>query len=371
MPPAAPFSLLDRLPDNAAPLPHGLTLEQLQSFHRAMVTIRLYDERALKLQRSGRISFCVTSLGEEATQIGTAAALASTDWVFPSYRQYGVALWRGASVDMLAHQLFGNAADRVKGRQMPCHYSFSDLRFVSVSSVIGTQIIQAVGAAMAAQIQQSNDIAVTYFGDGATSANDFHSGMNLAGVRRAPVLFFCVNNQYAISLPASRQTASESFAAKGAAYGIPGVQVDGNDVLAVYAATKEAADRARRGEGPTLLELLTYRVAPHSSSDDPTRYRPSQEGETWRAQDPIVRLEAFLTQRYGLPPAQLHHVWEEVREAVQAATRKAEQQPLPDATTLFDDVYAKLPPPLARQRAEALLANQTACVRPADGEFPL
>jgi pyruvate dehydrogenase E1 component alpha subunit len=355
-------------------VPAGLGPDDLLRMYRGMVTIRAYDERAMNLQRSGRISFCVISTGEEATQIGTAAALTATDWIFPSYRQHGVAMWRGASLEAMAHQLFGTALDNIKGRQMPCHYSFMDLRFISVSSVIGTQMIQAVGAAMAQQIQQTQDIAITYFGDGATSANDFHSAMNLAGVKKAPVLFVCINNQYAISTPLSKQTACTNIATKAVAYGMPGVTVDGTDVLAIYKATLAAADRARRGEGPTLLELLTYRHAPHSSSDDPSRYRELSEGEPWLAKDPIIRLGDQLVEWQVATVEDLERIKAECVEAVLAATKVAESAPLPDAATLFDDVYAELPASLQAQKTEllaALSASGHTSVGHAEGEFPL
>lgn len=349
---------------------NALSLEQLLKMHRYMVLIREWDKRALKLQRSGRISFCVTSQGEEATQIATAAALEPTDWIFPSYRQYGMAMWRGASLEAMAHQLYGTAKDRVKGRQMPCHYSFSDLRYVSVSSVIGTQIIQGVGAAVGAQIRGERVISTTYMGDGATSANDFHAGMNMAGVYKAPVIFVCVNNQYAISTPLQKQTASDTIADKAKAYGFPGIRVDGNDAVAVYHAMREAANRARNGEGPTLLELLTYRVDPHSSSDDPTRYREASEQAAWLQMDPIDRLADTLRQDYNISKEQLAAHWQEAQEAVQAATQIAEKTPKPDLTTLFDDVYAEVPPSLATQR-DACLQLDGERKLPHAGAFPL
>jgi TPP-dependent pyruvate/acetoin dehydrogenase alpha subunit len=354
-----------------APLPEGLSEDILLRMYTAMVTVRAYDERALKLQRSGRIGFCVTSTGEEATQIGTVAALRDADWIFPSYRQYGVLMYRGEPLENLAANLFGTVADRVQGRQMPVHYTSRAVRFVSISSVIGTQISQAVGCAMAAQLRKDAVISATYFGDGATSANDFHAGLNFAGVYRAPVLFFCVNNQYAISLPVSRQTAQPELWRKAEAYGIPGVRVDGNDVLAVYSATRAAAERARQGQGPTLLELLTYRAGAHSSSDDPSRYRSVEECELWQTQDPIARLKARLISEWGLWDEDRDTaLWTSLRHAIQEATTQAEQQAAPAWTTLFEDVWAEVPPALAAQR-DALLKNEQGLTLANEGEFPL
>ncbi|MDX2084034.1 MAG: thiamine pyrophosphate-dependent dehydrogenase E1 component subunit alpha [Candidatus Melainabacteria bacterium] len=342
----------------------------LRRMLETMILVRAFDERALKLQRSGRISFCVTSIGEEAANIGTAAALAPQDWVFPSYRQHGLALYRGVSLARLADQLFGNAADTVKGRQMPCHYSAHDHRFVSISSVIGTQIIQGVGAAMAAKIRKDDAVTLTYFGDGATSANDFHSGMNFAGVYQAPVVFVCINNQYAISLPVRRQTASPSIACKAQAYGMPGLQVDGNNAIEVYRATSYAMEYARSGKGPILLELLTYRVAPHSSSDDPSRYRDREESTLWLERDPLRVLEQQLEAR-GLWNAEVSaQVWSQARDWVNEATNQAEAKGEPAWETLFEDVYAQMPEALEREK-QALLARESGWALHGEGEFPL
>lgn len=355
------------LPDG---VPSGLTAQDLWRLYEQMVMIRVFDERALKLQRSGRIGFYVTATGEEATQIGSAAALQTTDWVFPAYRQHGIPLWRGASLVDLSHQLYGNSADRVKGRQMPCHYSFSEIRFVSVSSVIGTQISQAMGAGLAAKLRKESHLSVAYFGDGATSANDFHAGLNFAAVYKAPVLFCCVNNQYAISLPVHQQTASQTIAEKAKAYGMNGVRVDGNDVLAVYAATREAAERARAGQGPTLLEFFTYRIDPHSSSDDPSRYRSQEERQYWLDRDPIAILQRQLLDWKLFSQEELDECWENCRQQVQEATAEAEKVAPPVLETLFDDVYAELPPSLQAQKEELMQYEAHLNLKHA-GEFPL
>src|SRR5690606_17028405 len=215
-------------------------------------------------------------------------ALEAQDWVFPSYREPGVFLYRGAPMYKMLCNLWGNADDNAKGRQMPVHYSFADLKLFSISSPIATQVIQAVGAAMAGKIRKTGEVAITYFGDGGTSENDFHTGMTFAGVFKAPTIFICTNNQYAISVPLAKQCAQSNLVQKSMGYGMPGFAVDGNDILAVYAATKEAVERARRGDGPSFIEAVTLRMGPHSSSDDPTRYRDEKLYEAWKKRDPIL-----------------------------------------------------------------------------------
>ncbi len=352
-------------PTGAMPSPSDLI-----KMYTLMVTLRQWDERSLKLQRSGRISFCVTTKGEEATQVGTAAALRFSDWVFPAYRQPGIPLWRGASLEELAHQIFGTAQDITLGHQMPNHYSFHRLHFASVSSVIGTQIVHATGAAMAAQAKGTDDVAVTYFGDGATSANDFHSALTVAGARKAPSLFFCVNNHYAISLHVSKQSGAKHLADKGLGYGVKALRVDGNDVLAVYQATLAMAERARRGEGPALLELVTYRLNPHSSSDDDARYRLAGEMEKWQSQDPIPRFEQFLIEKGVITPARVQEIQAECEAEILKATKIAEETPLPDWQTMIEGVYAEIPAPLQADLDE-LLAHEQGLSLPHPGAFPL
>jgi TPP-dependent pyruvate/acetoin dehydrogenase alpha subunit len=344
--------------------------EVLLKMYTLMLTLRFWDERSLKLQRSGRISFCVTTKGEEATQVGTVAALRPTDWVFPAYRQPGIPLWRGASLESLAHQIFGSAKDISLGHQMPNHYSFHQFYYASVSSVIGTQIVHASGAALAAQAKGTDDVAVTYFGDGSTSANDFHSALTVAGAKKAPALFFCVNNHYAISLHVSQQTGAKYLADKGIGYGVKALRVDGNDVLAVYQTTLAMAERARRGEGPALLELVTYRLNPHSSSDDDARYRLKGEMEEWVDKDPIPRFEAFLLEKGVLSPPQVDALKIQVEADVLEATKIAQETPLPEWQTLVEGVYAEIPANLQADLDE-LLAHEQGLSLPHPGAFPL
>jgi TPP-dependent pyruvate/acetoin dehydrogenase alpha subunit len=297
--------------------------------------------------------------------------LQANDWVYPYYRQYGVLLYRDVPMDVLADHLYGNREDLAKGRQMPAHYTHKDTHFVSFSSVIGTHLIHAVGTAMAAKYRKDPCVTVTYIGDGGTSSNDFHSAMTFMGVYKPPAVLFIVNNQYAISLPVSKQCGAEQLADKGLGYGVPAVRVDGNDVIAVYQASKEAYTRARNGEGPTLIELFTYRAGPHSSSDDPTRYR-GNEGEQWQAdeKDPIARARNYMKQLGIWSEQYEEQVWEEARTRIQLATTEAEQVAEPTWESLFEDVYADLPPALARQRDE-LLTSESSFERQHEGEFPL
>ena len=314
-----------------------------------MIHVRTFDTEVLALQRAGRISFCNPSTGQEANQIGSAFALSPEDWVFPSYRVAGVYLFRKGSPLALLDQLYGNARDLSRGRQLPMHFGDRSVNFMSVSSPVGTQITQAVGLSLAAQVTGESIVAISYFSDGGTSTNDFHAGLNLAGVLRTPTIFYCENNQYALSVPLRKQTASASIAAKAAAYGITGLQIDGNDVLAVYTAVRDAVTQARNGGGPTLLEAITYRQGLHSSSDEPYLYRTAQEEQSWRANDPITRCRLFL-QREGWWSAE----WEDAIQREQLAglrlaIAEAEQQPPPAPESLFEDVWAEMTPRLRAQ----------------------
>jgi len=364
------FQVIPKNPGKAAKLPDGLTKEDVITLYEGMVKIREYDQKQISLQRSGRIGFCVISTGEEAVQVGSAHPLQPQDWVVPYYRQHGIMLYRGVPLETMFNQLFGNAADICQGRQMPVHYSHKETRFVSLSSVIGTHMPHAVGIAMASQYKGENSVALTYIGDGGTSSNDFHSSLTFAGVTKAPVVFFIVNNQYAISLPVDRQCAAETLHSKGAGYGIPSVRVDGNDVFAVHQASKEAIDKARRGEGPTLIELLTYRAGPHSSSDDPTRYRSQEEMDQWQEKDPILRAQSYMKSLGLWSEAYENDLRARLKEEINLAANQAEKQEEPTWESLFDDVYADVPPALARQRDE-LMANEQQFPRDNQGEFPL
>jgi pyruvate dehydrogenase E1 component alpha subunit len=337
----------------AAPAPGAsLAPDALLGAYRWMALSRSTDERCLMLQRQGRIGFYAPLLGQEAAQVGCALALTADDWIFPAYRELAVALVRGVPLGGIVDQLMGNSADLTKGRQMPNHFGFHEFNFVTASSPIGTQIPQAVGAAMAAQRRKQSIVTVPFFGDGATSSNDFHAGMNFAGVFRTPTIFFCQNNQWAISLPRAKQTRSKTLAEKADAYGFPGVVVDGTDLKAVYGAVSEARARAVRGDGPTLIEAQVYRLGPHSTSDDPKRYRSDAEVAEWKARDPLVRLKGELVAAGLLDEATDQHIWEEAKAQVAAAVDAGERKPPMAPTSIFDDVFAALTPRLLEERAE-------------------
>ncbi|MBM4015424.1 MAG: pyruvate dehydrogenase (acetyl-transferring) E1 component subunit alpha [Planctomycetes bacterium] len=355
----------------------ALSKERLLELYRVMVLTRVLDDRAMKLQRQGRIGFYVPAIGQEASHIGTAAALEKDDWVFPSYRDPGIALLRGVPVVELLHQCYGNSADHTLGRQMPVHYSLKKIRFVSISSPIGTQIVQAAGAAMAMKVEAVREkraphVAITYFGDGSTSSNDFHTGLNFAGVFAAPCIFVCENNGWAISVPLEGQTASATMAAKAEAYGMPGIRVDGNDVLAVYAATREAVERARAGKGPTLIETVTFRIGGHSSSDDPSRYRDPKVCEVWKGRDPIDRFKRWLEGKKLLSAAQDAAIREQCEKELTQAIDAAEKVGPPAVSTMFEDVFAGRTAQLDAQWAELKDALQRGVVAKGHhGEFPL
>ncbi len=335
-----------------------LPADTLLRAYRDLVLVRLLDSRMLSLQRQGRIGFYVPSTGEEACQVGSALALNKEDWVFPAYREPGCALTRGLDLKLMIAQEYGNSLDVNKGRQMPNHFGWKSINYVSASSPVGTQIPHAVGTAWAAKIRGERIVTLVYFGDGATSGNDFHAGMNFAGVFKTPTVFFCKNNQYAISLPLSRQTASKTLAQKALAYGFEGVRIDGNDLLAVYAATKAAVDKARGGSGPTMIEAVTYRVGPHSSSDDPTRYRPKEEVAEWQRQDPVERMRKYLELKGLWSQDREEGLRKELDDLISTTIREVERAPPPALETLFTDVFAELTPALKEQMEEYLKSGE-------------
>lgn len=331
----------------------------LLAMYRELLRIRRLDERMLGKQRQGKVGFYGTITGQEATPIATAFALEDRDWVFPALRENAIMLCRGFPLTSWLAQVYGNEADVLKGRQMPSHMSGRSVNQVAWSSCIGPQIPQAVGAAYAARLRGDDVVTVGFMGDGATSQPDFHAAMTFAARWKAPVLLMCQNNHWSISVPTRKQTASETIAVKAKAYGIPGIRVDGNDVLAIYAAVKEAADRARSGGGPTFIECVTYRMGPHSSSDDPTRYRSDEEVASWAKKDPIDRFERYLRRAELLDDAARDAMVEALEAEISAAIDEVEELGPPARSSLFDDVYASEPPQLSEQR-QALLASPEA-----------
>lgn len=334
--------------------PYRLEGADALQLYRAMLRLRTVDERMMTLQRQGRIGFYGACTGQEATSLGAAFALEPTDWIFPALREQGAMLLRGFPLVPFLAQVFGNSLDETKGRQMPSHPASRSVNQVSWGSCIGTQLPQAVGAALAAKLQGDPTVIMAFSGDGGTSTGDFHAAMNFAGVYKAPVVFVVQNNHWAISVNRKGQTGSDGYAVKGVAYGIPGVKVDGNDARKVYAVAKEAVERARAGEGPTLIECETYRMGAHSTSDDPTRYRDQAEVDAWAKRDPIELFRKELVEEGLWSEEKDEALRQELLEEVNAAIRQAEAAPDPEVETLFDDVYAELPWHLREQREECL-----------------
>ena len=323
-----------------------------------MVEVRAYDSRMMTMQRQGRLSFFLESKGEEAVAVAAGAALQSDDLLFPSYRQPGLFLVRGMpQLDMMCHCI-GNRRDSNRGRQMPVHYSWKKGNIVSLSSPVGTQFPQAVGAAMATAYRGESAVTAAWIGEGTSAQGDFHHALNFASVYRPPVILNVVNNQWAISTHCHLATGGKTFAARADAYGLPGIRVDGNDFLAVYSVTSWAADRARQGSGPTLIELVTHRGGAHSSSDDPSRYRPIDEGGPWPGGDPIERLARHLTNRGQWSHTQQTELEETMKAESMATYKQAERigsftaGPFDPPESLVDDVYQQIPWHLERQRDE-------------------
>ncbi len=345
---------------STVPLPYGKAeLEKrlggdwearVRAMYHGMLFGRVLDTRMLALQRQGRVAFYGPATGQEATTVGAALAMTPEDWVFPGLREQLVALLRGLNLTLYLHHLFGNDLDTARGRQMPCHPSAREVHYVSMSSTIGTQIIHAVGFAYGLRLRKSPGISWTFFGDGATSAVDFHTGLNFAGVYDLPVLFVCTNNQWAISVPNDKQTASATFAQKSEAYGIPGSRVDGTDVVDVFCALREARAEIAQGKGPRLVESVLYRLTPHSSSDDPSRYQPKGWMDKARSMDPVGRFEAMLDRIGVLAPSEREKVQAELDARVRSAIQEAEVMPPPRTDSLFEDTYKVPFWPLTEER---------------------
>jgi len=312
----------------------------LLATYRWMVLARALDGRMLTLQRQGRIGFYGAATGQEAVNVAAGLLTTPEDWIFPGLREQFVALVRGFPLTEYAHSIFGDDVDAARGRQMPCHPTARGVNYVSMSSVIGTQISQAVGVAYALRHRKSPGVAVAFFGDGATSSNDFHAGLNFAGVFHLPLVFVCANNQWAISLPVERQTAAATLAGKAQAYGVPGERVDGTDFMATYQALDRALRAARAGNGPSLVEFRTFRMTAHSSSDDAGRYQPADWTVRAQQMDPVRRLEEWMRSQDLLSTEREAAVREECETEVQSAVRVAEGAPPPDPSSLTEDVYA-------------------------------
>ncbi|XVF14813.1 hypothetical protein REPUB_Repub09cG0093700 [Reevesia pubescens] len=315
-----------------------------------MVTLQTLDTIFYEAQRQGRISFYLTTIGEEAINIASAAALTLDDIVFPQYREPGVLLWRGFTLQEFANQCFGNEADYGKGRQMPIHYGSNKHNYFTVSSTIATQIPHAVGAAYSLKMDQKDACVVTYFGDGGTSEGDFHAAMNFAAVTEAPVIFICRNNGWAISTSTAEQFRSDGIAVRGQAYGVRSIRVDGNDALAIYSAVHTARKMAVNEHRPILIEAVTYRVGHHSTSDDSTKYRPAGEIEWWRMErDPVTRFRKWIESKGWWSPEAESELRSSIRNQLLHAIQIAEKVEKPSVKDLFTDVYDDLPSNLREQ----------------------
>ncbi|KNA15009.1 hypothetical protein SOVF_102010 [Spinacia oleracea] len=315
-----------------------------------MVTLQEMDTIFFEAQRQGRISFYLTTMGEEAINIASAAALSIDDLIFPQYREPGLLLWRGFTLQDFANQCFGNKADNGKGRQMPIHYGSNKLNYITVSSTVATQLLHAVGAAYSLKMDNKNACTITFFGDGGTSTGDFHAALNFAAVLEAPVIFFCRNNGWAISTPVSDQLRGDGVVVRGQAYGIRSIRVDGNDALAIFNAVREARRMAVIEKRPILIEALTYRAGHHSTSDDSTKYRLVEEIERWsKTRGPVLRFKKWIDGNGWWNDKRDSELRSSVRKQLIHAIQVAENLEKPPVSELFSDVYDVLPPNLHEQ----------------------
>jgi pyruvate dehydrogenase E1 component alpha subunit len=338
------LSILDEHGNLDRELEPQLSETQLHDLYRAMLLGRRFDERMLDLQRQGRIGTFPPIKGQEASQMGAVFPLRPGDWFVPAFRETAAEIWRGRSLESII--LYYNGFN--EGALLP-----ETQKDLPIAIPVGSQVLHAVGLGWAARYRRTDEIVMVFFGDGATSQGDFHEGLNFAAVYQLPVVFVCQNNQWAISVPVSRQTHTPTLAQKAHAYGMPGIRVDGNDVLAVYAAAVEAAERARSGGGPTLIECVTYRLMMHTTADDPKRYRSDEEVALWQQRDPLPRFAAYLQQKGTVTEPQLAEIETRVMEEIQAAVDAAEQrmQELDDPLAMFDHLYAERPPHLEAQKS--------------------
>ena len=348
-----PISFVDKDGEWLASFPLDIPENDLLAYYETMVRARLLDERISRLQRQGRISFTAQSSGHEGVQVAMMAALRpGEDWFFPYYRDLAALIALGVPMSEVIGQQFGNQADPNKGRQMPNHPGSGPLRAVTGASVIASQVPPAVGTALASKLKGTSEVTVVTFGDGATSEGDWHAGLNFGSVQKAPVLFVCENNRYAISVPFESQTNSASIAEKGHAYGIPGYHIDGMDFFVSYYLFTELVARARNGEGAVIVDARVYRYGGHSSSDDDTRYRSEDEAEYWAQRDPLIRYRLLLEKRGLWNDEQETALRERLQAEIGAAVTEVESAEAVPTEWMFDDVFATNPPSLEQQREE-------------------
>lgn len=317
--------------------------DNLLKIYKTMLLTKLADIKALQYQRQGRMLTYAPNRGQEAAQVGSIAATEKNDWLVPAFRELGAWLYKGVPLEQVFLYWYGNEM----GSRFP-----DDVKMLPVSVPIASQLNHATGIAMASKIKGEKDVAIAYVGDGGTSQGEFHEAVNFAAVFNAPVIFLIQNNQWAISVPRSTQTKSKTLAQKAIAYGIPGIQVDGNDVLAMYAATKEAVERARNGEGPTLIEAVTYRLGPHTTSDDPTIYRDDAEVKEWEEKDPIERFKKYLIDKGLWSEEEDKRLYEEYENYVGESFKKVEESGLVPLEDIFKYTYSEMTPNLVEQYEE-------------------
>lgn len=321
-----------------------LSDDDLKELMRRMVYTRILDQRSIALNRQGRLGFYAPTAGQEASQLGSHFAIEKEDFILPGYRDVPQLIWQGLPL----YQAFLFSKGHFHGNQFP-----DGLRALAPQIIIGAQYVQAAGVALGMKLRGKKNVAITYTGDGGTSQGDFYEGINFAGAYQAPAIFIVQNNRFAISVPVEKQTAAKTLAQKAVAAGIEGIQVDGMDVLAVYAATRDARDRAVNGEGPTLIETLTYRFGPHTmSGDDPTRYRTEELDKEWEKKDPLVRFRKFLESKNLWTEEDENKVIEEAKEDIKEAIKKADQYPKQKVTDLINNMFEELPVNLQAQLKE-------------------
>ncbi len=351
------LSILDSDGNLDTALEPDIPPDGLKRLYRAMLLGRRLDERMVRLQRQGRIGTFAPIKGQEASQMGSVFTLRPTDWMVPSFRETAAMIYRGWPIEKML-LLFAGYLEG--GQPAP------DQHDLPITIPVATQLPHAVGLAYAAQYRGDDAVVMAYFGDGATSEGDFHEALNFAGVWHVPIVLLCQNNQWAISVPLKKQTHSRTLAQKALAYGFPGIQVDGNDVLAVYAASREAVERARAGDGPTLIECVTYRLGVHTTADDPTKYRSEEEVKAWEQKDPLTRFSAYLGKKNLLEEGLEAQIDAEISLAVQRFEAMAAADPL----TMFDHVFEELPPHLLAQRQELSERLEKGTPRRVDEEVP-
>lgn len=341
------LSILNENGEVDSSLEPKLDAKKLKDMYFWMLFARRVDERLLKLQRQGRIGTFPQSSGHEAISLGSVVHLGKDDWHVPAYRELAGFLYRGWTLESILTYWMGFE----EGAQPP-----EGVKDLPIAVPIASQLLHAAGLGMANNLRGDKNVVITYFGDGASSEGDCHEALNFAAVYNAPVVFVCLNNQYAISVPLHKQMKNETIAQRAIAYGMRGIRVDGNDVLSVYESTREAVERARKGEGPTLIEALTYRYTPHTTADDPSRYRSEEECATWTAKEPLIRFQKYLKAKNVLNDADIAALEADIENRINTAITNAEEAckhpPLSDPLVMFDYLYADLPPHLQEQRDE-------------------